>query len=507
MTIEEIYNKKKDSIYFKKTLEKVSKEALETVYRNNTLGKTCDYFHLTVETIKCLLIHYCIPFHTKEEENRFRVKMNIETRIKNSGSLEESYKKGMDIQRETLIKKYGSLENAYTQQKEKRIKTTLERYGVENAGGTEESQAKSRKTMLEKYGVEYATQIEGYAEKAYKTKLENWGLENFNNWQKGHQTRIEHCGSLEESYKQTFEHYRQTMIERYGVEHTFQLEDVNTKKKYSGPNEYFYNLLKRNNIECEREFNLGKYSYDFKIGNNLIEINPTISHNSTWSPFGDPLDAKYHYNKTKLAIDNGYRCINVWDWDDLDKIIYLIKPMKKLYARNCEVRIVSKELTNSFCDLYHLQGHAKYDISLGLFNNNELVSVMTFGKPRYNKNYEYELIRYCSSYNIVGGAEKLFKHFIKDYNPKSIISYCDLSKFSGKTYTKLGFKFNSVSISKHWYNISTKRHITDNLLRQRGYDQLFGAHFGKGTSNEQLMRESGFLEVYNSGQATFTYKI
>ena len=95
---------------------------------------------------------------------------------------------------------------------------------------------------------------------------------------------------------------------------------------------------------------------------------------------------------------------------------------------------------------------------------------MTFGKPRYNKNYEYELIRYCSSKKVVGGAEKLFNYFIKTYNPKSIISYCDWSKFNGNVYSKLGFKYKSYSICKHWYNTKTKKHITDNLLRQRGFD-------------------------------------
>jgi len=97
---------------------------------------------------------------------------------------------------------------------------------------------------------------------------------------------------------------------------------------------------------------------------------------------------------------------------------------------------------------------------------------MTFGKPRYNRKYEYELLRYCSSYTVIGGAEKLFSYFLNTYTPKSIISYCDLSKFTGRVYNRLGFilKNNKIVPSKHWYNLVTKRHITDNLLRQRGFD-------------------------------------
>ena len=134
---------------------------------------------------------------------------------------------------------------------------------------------------------------------------------------------------------------------------------------------------------------------------------------------------------------------------------------------------------------------------------------MTFGKPRYNKKYEFELLRYCFSKNIIGGAEKLFKYFINTYAPKSIISYCDKSKFKGDVYTKLGFTLlrKNITPSKHWYHLNSKRHITDNLLRQRGYDQLFNTNYGKGTNNEELMRNSGFVEIYDCGQATYVYNI
>lgn len=37
---------------------------------------------------------------------------------------------------------------------------------------------------------------------------------------------------------------------------------------------------------------------------------------------------------------------------------------------------------------------------------------MTFGKPRYNKNYEYELLRYCSNYSVIGGVENQRKELI-----------------------------------------------------------------------------------------------
>ena len=225
----------------------------------------------------------------------------------------------------------------------------------------------------------------------------------------------------------------------------------------------------------------------------------------------EPKEEGYHQEKTIIANKNGYRCIHVWDWDDEDKLLEILKEKKTLYARNLIIGNVSKKDTTLFLEKYHLQNSCNgQEICLGLYKNFELIEIMTFGKPRYNKHYEWELLRLCtkSEYKVVGGAEKLFKYFIKQYNPKSIISYCDNSKFSGNVYLKLGMKLKTFGQpSKHWFNIFTFRHITDNLLRQRGYSQLHkDTIHQKGESNELLMLENGYLEMYDCGQSTYTWK-
>ena len=71
-------------------------------------------------------------------------------------------------------------------------------------------------------------------------------------------------------------------------------------------------------------------------------------------------------------------------------------------------------------------------------------------------------------------------------------------------YEKLGFELKEQTApTKHWYHPKTKKHITDNLLRQRGFDQLHKTNFGKGTSNEELMKEHGYVEIYDCGQLVF----
>ena len=304
---------------------------------------------------------------------------------------------------------------------------------------------------------------------------------------------------------ESLEKAKQTCLERYGVAWACQRQEARLKGQNSTANTEFEELLIANNIEYTREFPIGTYSYDFKVGNYLIEIDPYATHNSTWGIRNNPpKSSNYHKQKSDLAKENGYICIHKFDWDDSQKIINILKKNAKIGARDCQIKEVSKKEAEDFININHLQNYTKDTIRLGLYYDSRLVSIMTFGKPRYNKNYEYELVRYCATINIIGGGEKLFKYFIDNYNPTSIISYCDEAKFSGNTYIKLNFKrIRSGRPAKHWYNPKTKQHITDNLLRQRGFDQLFKTNHGKGTSNEVLMLEAGFVEVYDCGQATY----
>ena len=311
-----------------------------------------------------------------------------------------------------------------------------------------------------------------------------------------------------------------TNLQKYSVPYYCMTEDCKNLQGHiiSNLNKSFSELLKQNKINNELEFKIGNYCYDIHIINTniLIEINPTYTHNSTLSPLYFrkrnlcPID--YHYNKTKFAKQNGYRCIHIFDWDDKEKIINMLTPKEKIFARKCKIREITKQEANMFLNTYHLQNKCNGNsVNLGLYYNDELIQIMTFGKPRYNKNYEYELLRFCTKfqYKVTGGSEKLFKYFIDNYSPRSIISYCDNSKFNGEVYNKLGFKLKDYGgPSKHWVTKRGNNHITDNLLRQQGFDRLLGDKFGvfgKGTNNEELMIEHGFVEVYDCGQSVYVW--
>lgn len=122
---------------------------------------------------------------------------------------------------------------------------------------------------------------------------------------------------------------QKTTLERYGIPFGY---IKNNKKNKSKGNDEFAKLLDVCEIEYEREFILGEYLYDFRIGNILVEISPSITHNSTKGLYDNPKPYFYHQNKTLYALDNGYACINVWDWDDKVEIVKMIKHRRVSYS-------------------------------------------------------------------------------------------------------------------------------------------------------------------------------
>lgn len=462
-----------------KVINKVNKKDLLKfyVYENNTFEDTYKHFDISRALFVKLLKHYNIKKPTSKAQE------NID---------------------KTKLEKYGS--KTYNNSEQIR-KTNLERYGVDNQFKRKEMIEDS---MLKKYGVKYIAQLPEVSSKAtskrdfkveqekiQKTNMERYGVPNVS-------LIPEVKEKIKESVIKTFQ-------EKYGVDNYWEKEDAKRSNgsKNSRANINFKKLLEDNKIEYIQEFNLKGKWFDFKVGNILIEINPTPTHNTLWTPWNKDkgIDINYHLEKTILAKENEYRCIHIWDWDDLEKIVSLLKPRETIYARKCEVKEIEVKDTIKFLNEHHLQNSAKSSIAFGLFYENELVSVMTFGKPRYNKNHEYELIRYCSSKNIVGGEKRLYSAFLLQYKPSSVISYCDNAKFDGTTYNILEFKLYKKGVAtRHWYSIKTNKHITESLLRQQGFDRLFNTDYGKGTSNTDLMIINEFLSVYDCGQSVYVWK-
>lgn len=415
---------------------------------------------------------------------------------------------------QVMQEKYGGMGTSSPVLRAKIENTIQEKYGVRNVSElpeirkkisdklkSDECAAKYRTTSQLHYGTDYPAQSDEVQYLMKKTCLERYG--------------VEYVGSLPE----VIEKRMSTSLERFGCTSAFSTESSREKARMSmlenctgrvsKLNKRFGQFLEDNGIKYELEFYLGKKWYDVHLldTNIVIEIDPSYTHSSIpshWTTTG--MDVNYHLTRTQVAKENSYRCIHVFDWDDWSKLVSILKnPTTRIGARQCRLTVIDKQTADEFIDKYHLQGAVRNTSeAYGLYFNNQLVQVMTFGAPRYTKKHDFELLRLCThpDYAISGGAEKLFKYFVSLHPGCSIISYCDSAKFSGDVYTRLGFNLDHASAPAKIWSKENKK-ITDNLLRQRGYDQLFNANYGKGTSNEELMLEHGWLPVYDCGQEVY----
>lgn len=255
------------------------------------------------------------------------------------------------------------------------------------------------------------------------------------------------------------------------------------------------------------------YEIDLLFENSklAVEINGDYWHSELFK------DKQYHANKTKSIRKAGYDSIMVYEYELEDEHkAFLIKNVilsrigklehETIAARNCELKLIDSKDAQEFGNKYHMQGGMSCSINIALLYKNKIVSVMQFDRPRFNSNCTYELIRYITRYDywIIGGAERLLAEFRRSYKG-SIVSYCDIDKFSGNVYKKLGFEFVEFTAPSYvWRNLSRKTTLSRYSCTKY---KLVAKGLGTEEQTEvEIMQSLGFVRIFNSGCATYILK-
>lgn len=244
-----------------------------------------------------------------------------------------------------------------------------------------------------------------------------------------------------------------------------------------------------------------------------IEFNGSYWHNDNIK------DRNYHKNKTLRCLNKGIRLIHIFDYEWFSdstklKLIKLIESCicnnsKIVYARNTEVKEISFAEAKEFLIKYHLQNSATSSINIGLFDCNELIGVMTFNTPRFDNEAEYELVRlaYKNNVNVIGGSEKMFKYFLDVYKPASIISYCNIAKFTGAVYERLGFKFIGYTIPNYvWYDLNRNVVLNRYKTTKKKLLEEYDIEDGPEVTEDSIMKSLGFLKIYDCGNAKYLFE-
>lgn len=274
----------------------------------------------------------------------------------------------------------------------------------------------------------------------------------------------------------------------------------------------FYNFLVTlgvNIIRNDKSILQNNFEIDFL----LPDYNLGIEYNGLyWHSEKNGKSKFYHLTKRNKCLKNNIKLIQIFEDEWLNKqeivknrIKAILRLSEKTYARNGIIKKLSTTDAKAFVDLHHIYGYAPSSCRYGLYINSDLEAVMTFTKPTKAKNqlnnlFDYELSRYCSKGRVLGGASKIFKHFLKEYKPTRIVSYADLRWGDGDLYKNLGFKFLGNTMPNYWYTLDYKTRIYRFKLRKDFMDDQNLSEWGNRLNQ-------GYDRIWDCGHSKWVWEI
>jgi len=159
-----------------------------------------------------------------------------------------------------------------------------------------------------------------------------------------------------------------------------------------------------------------------------------------------------HFEKHQACKTQGIRLITLYESEWLDRQTSIKRLLRnavgkskgRLMARKCELRKVSNADARAFYDRYHPQGGSGHGEHYALFWRGKMVACMRFVLGANDRGHAatsrcWTLGRYATRCIVAGAASRLFKAFVREYDPDQVKSFSDNRFFDGGMYEQLGF--------------------------------------------------------------------
>ena len=478
---------------FDRVKDRVTKTVLYDLYITQNLTEEEIYKQLNISpsTISKLIKEY----NLQKDGITYQSEKRIENqKILTKSFLESEYKnKSINIISEETgisqrvisdkMKEYGiEIKDQYD--KDVMVRSFMYKYGVSNSSQLESVKEKRKQTNLQKYGVSSYSMTDEFKNTNKRRVIAQM---NCDSNKTDEQINILNDKNLFEEYIKSLSKENRTLTYLsnnlgYNIKHIgkklmqYGLHDLcDVKQNISQYESDIVSFIKslgvtnivRNDKSLIAPQEIDIYLPDYKVG---IEFNGDYWHSDVFKTDHNGRST-YHQEKSLLAESKGIFLYHIFEYEWLDKDeqqkiknhlrnILKANTNKSIYARKCEIKLINSKQKKAFLDLNHLQGNCPSSINIGLFYNNDLVSVMCFSSNT-SGDYTYELCRFCSirNTNVVGGASKLFKYFIDNYvkSNETIVSYSNITKTTGKLYGILNFKMDHISTPNYvWVNLNNR---------------------------------------------------
>lgn len=432
-------------------------------------------------------------------------------------------------------------------------KTSLERYGVEWGSQSPEVKANRENTNREKYGVKHAIAAPETRQKIMETMVERYGSHNM----QSPEWMAQHRETFQKSITKAYQVYK----DKNGYQSPMHDPSFHENIRNRGDYRLMYNIewWNDNYIPCVtsiralaqkfgvRPSNLGRIAaklgveivqpmrsaremelaefvasmaeirvsdrtiiapYELDIyapeHNFAIEVNGSYWHSEEYLP------ADYHVRKTEMCAEKGITLLHVWDYDDLEKIKGMILSKlgrtKRIFARKCRVGYVDRKEAIKFFNDNHIQGNVHAPVYIGLYDGDRVVMCASFGKPRFDNNHSWELLRMASisGTTVVGGVSRLLKYFFRAYEG-GLVSYSDISRGFNSSLEKAGMVRTHISKPGFVWT-DGESHLKRYKTQKHKLSALLCDFFNPDMTEKENMERAGYSRLFDCGQEIFTMR-
>ena len=203
-----------------------------------------------------------------------------------------------------------------------------------------------------------------------------------------------------------------------------------------------------------------------------IEVNGLYYH------CADYKDKNYHLEKTNLCKQKGITLIHIFDDYDLDKVHclldqYLLEEFKSI--KKYKIKEIDKDIAIKFIKDNSLIKNEEMTIQLGLFINNEIISVLTFNKneiTNFSMNIKY-------NYSMKELFSYLFEYFNENYIFKKIYKMVDLSYEDVNIYFNKNFKIKKTVNPDYFVFDRNLKIRIDKNIEGKSYKKVYNCGYFK----------------------------
>lgn len=329
--------------------------------------------------------------------------------------------------------------------------TCLEKYGTENPNSLQEIKDKIKNASVEKYGTIHPMMSDVVKEKTFKTNILKYGVKSTLLCPEikeriKHTNTIKYGADIPSKNDDVVQKIIDTRISRYGTMSTFTAShnrgNTEEQKLTDWLNSLGFSFTQHRISDTKKTVDC--YDDNIKLA---IEYNGLHWHHENSKT---PRDRNYHINKMNDCMKDGVRLISIFS----DEWIYrqtqvksyiksvLGKCSRRYHARKTKISIIDKKIANEFYESFHIQGGSvTNDISCGMYDGDELIGCMSFGRHHRKNEKQVVLTRLCyrDDCYVVGGASRMFKFLISHTNAECVVSWSDNRWSVGNVYKSLGF--------------------------------------------------------------------